>query len=426
MNRIIKLIILMSFPAIPIITYCHIINNVITKHSLAQIDAVNEHSKDSPCILSSIDGIANDSMGANQKYDYVYDSIYHNIYNQNTAKTTDNRPSKPDYRYERFKRLWQTLEISDNDTVYLFRKRFNSNGHFSRFIIMCTRKHSFLNDGSVTSVELSPLATSLLTERWNPDSLRESGRQFEQRAADIIGGSRLYTHATRIIIDNGMINIDTVSYGSWKSDRLYVRLYKKYIAEKTYDPYLGIYHELFNRYWEADTSAQRPTRRMAAIDKIDFKQVWQQLDIQPKDTVYASIFNGTDADGRNFRIALFQSRKMTFWAYNPLPDTNNNADRDDNLLVLESPTRMPGGMDGPRPYKRYGEAWEKGYYDRYTATPLSERQRLRMERPQFGKGDNRCRVTNARVIINGDKHRIDTMSYTADLSVSPRMFLSCE
>lgn len=279
-----------------------------------------------------------------------------------------------------------------------------------------------MSNGIVKHVELSPLATSLLMEAWNPDSLRESGKRFEQRAAGFVGGARSYTHATRIIINNGTIDIDTVSYGSGKLDRPYVKLYKKYIAEKTYDPYLRIYHELLNIYWEADISSHIPAKRMAAIDRTDFKQVWQQLDIQPTDTVYASIFNGTDADNRNFRIALFQSRKMTFWAYNPFPDSYANADRDDNLLVLEAPTRMPCGMDGPQPYKRYGEAWEKGYYDRYTATPLSERQRLGMEWPQFGKGDNRCRVTNARVIINGDKHRIDTMSYAADLSVSPEMF----
>lgn len=358
----------------------------------------------------------------NQKYDYVFDSLYHNIYNQNTTKTNYNRPSRPDYRYERFKQLWQALNISDDDTVYISRMWFHDNGHNSRFVIMRSKSHSFMSNGIVKHVELSPLATSLLMEAWNPDSLRESGKRFEQRAAGFVGGARSYTHATRIIINNGTIDIDTVSYGSGKLDRPYVKLYKKYIAEKTYDPYLKIYHELFNIYWEADTSSHIPAKRMAAIDRTDFKQVWQQLDIQPTDTVYASIFNGTDADNRNFRIALFQSRKMTFWAYNPFPDSYANADRNDNILFLESPTRMRGGKHGPRPYKRYGEAWEKGYYDRYTATPLSERQRLGMEHPQFWKGDNRCRVTNARVIINGDKHRIDTMSYAADLSVSPEMF----
>lgn len=360
----------------------------------------------------------------NQKYDYVFDSLYHTIYSQNTAKTNYNRPSRPDYRYERFKQLWQALDISDDDTVYISRMWFNDNGHNSRFVIMRAKSHSFMSNGIVKHVELSPLATSLLMEAWNPDSLRESGKRFEQRVAGFVGGARSYTHATRIIINNGTIDIDTVSYGSGKLDRPYVRLYKKYIAENTHDPYLRIYHELFNIYWEADTSSQIPAKRMAAIDRTDFKQVWQQLDIQPVDTVYVSIFNGTDTDDRDFRIALFQSRRMTFWAYNPLPDSYTNPDRSDNVLILESP--MPGGMDGPRPYKRYGEAWEKGYYDRYTATPQSERQRLGMERPQFGKGDNHCQVTNARVIINGGNHSIDTMSYAADLSVSPEMFHLCQ
>lgn len=372
------------------------------------------------------------------QYDHVYDSIFLNILGARKAVNYEWDEHDDLYgHWKADKRMWDSLGLKGNDTVMISINNYVcGDGAISyEYVLFSTgaktligkvADKSFFFDNAYYAkfVEISPIWNERLMAKWNRDSLNEIKKRYATEQFDIVDGSHAYTRLIRAVIAPQGIQIDTISYESFDAPSVLERLFSLKETETKPTPYPDLYDEIFDEYWGEKKHDDRYFAEKV-IDKKDFLAIWKMLDIQKDDTLYMSIFHGK-CEKRNFRIALFQSRKMTFWAYNPLPDTNNNADRDDNLLVLESPTRMPGGMDGPRPYKRYGEAWEKGYYDRYTATPLSERQRLGMERPQFGKGDNRCRVTNARVIINGDKHRIDTMSYTADLSVSPRMFLSCE
>lgn len=368
------------------------------------------------------------------QFDHVYDSMFLNVLG--ARKAADYEWDERDNLYSHWKadkRMWDNLGLKGNDTVMISIIRYGGGdgGIFHEYVLFSTGlktllgkayDKSFFIDNAYYAyfAEINPSWNERLIAKWNPDSLNEVNRRYAMEELDVVDGSYTHTRLIRAIIAPQGIRIDTISYECSDIPSYLERLFSLKETETKPTPYPNLYDEIFDEYWGEKKRNDRPSSEKV-IDKKDFLAIWKMLDIQKDDTLYMSIFHGKH-EKRNFRIALFQSRKMTLWAYNPFPDSYANADRDDNLLFLESPTRMRGGKHGPRPYKRYGEAWEKGYYDRYTATPLSERQRLGMEHPQFWKGDNRCRVTNARVIISGDKHRIDTMSYAADLSVSPEMF----
>lgn len=364
------------------------------------------------------------------KYDSVYDSLYQKIYGMGYTNRQAQTRMRSRYDWKYFKRLWHKLNIADDDTVYIHNISFNRDGLSSHYTIMRSKRNALMNDmskhssqtDSIEFVELSSMSVSLLCDEWNPDSLREAGKKFEYEAAEIAGGGRSFTSTARIIIHHGDISIDTLSYGGWKTDNAYSRIYQKYMAEKSVNPHQQIYDKVFNDFWSADISSASKKRRTTAIDKQDFRQLWDGLEIQPIDTVYLSIFHGKDENGKSFRIALFQSRNISSWGYNPLPDSHNNHDRNDALLMLKSPTKMPGAW-ASHPYKHLGEGWERYYYKLYQLTPPKDRIRLKMERPQFGTGKHLCHVTNARIFIDGARYQIDTMSYTDNLSVSPAMFI---
>lgn len=333
--------------------------------------------------------------------------------------TTKNGLTKSHYECPRHFIPWEYLRsklpdfnLDRNDTAYISMIDIHGVGeHFYGTIILSKHNNYLISvlafapksvpkSKRVSCVPLSSVAVSRIGDTWNPDSVRRVDSIYHSEL--IVDATRSFTTAARIILKNGIMRIDTVSYNARSSAKPFIDIFQKGSYDAMSTPYQGVYDALFDECLVANDSF-RYSRSENLIDKSDFTQLWKRLEVMFNDTIYVSIFKSLNGD-TSTRTILLQDSKKRIWGRNQLPDSCLSKDRIDAVYFLETPLTI-----GRRPEVLRNEPWDTTYRHRKYAPGMPTRQIRSGKRPYF--------VRSARIIINGSKFSVDTMSYTANLRI---------
>lgn len=393
-------------------------------------------------MISLSDGLNSELESAvitDSRYSNAYDSLFISMFGINEMNCSSHTNYTQDYMYRNWtgcRTLLDSIAInhmSINDTLYFSAYSSFTDGIIYEFTIFGNNSKKYMKDWVngiyihdlyrfSPCVELSTLAVDLLglNRQWNPDSLRAIDRKVRAELHDEGGNIKIHdaypmrVTSARIIINGEDIGIDTVSYATWDSPDSFIKIMRKRLDERKHAPFIDIYKEVFERYW---LTCDRAYDRIN-LDKSDFLQVWRMLDIQPRDTVYLSLFIPLDKDGGNRHTVLFQSGAQSIWATNPMPKSYSNNNRSDATVYENSHIWHESANSTIVPNKHCGEAWDTAYRKLYRLF------RIVMPRCELAHPDiwdngktHPYKVMNAKVEITPDGYAIDTMSYTANLRI---------
>lgn len=352
--------------------------------------------------------------GSTTIYDAVdaLDACYHNdkAANNGSTESYDKWP-RHFISWEYLRSKLPNLNLDRDDTVYISMIDIHGVGeHFYGAIIQSKHQDYLISvpaftpqsvpkSKRATCVPLSHVALSRICDAWNPDSMRRVDSLYHSEL--IVDAPHSFTTAARIILKNGIMSIDTVSYNARFSAKPFIDIFQKGSYDAMTTPHQIVYDALFDKYMPNNSSPYSSVEN--GIDKADVLQLWKQLEIMFNDTIYFSVFKSLN-DGTPTRTALLQDSKKRIWGRNQLPDNYLLKDRTDGVYFLETPLTI-----GRRPEVHRDEPWDTTYRHRKRTPDMPTQQIRNGKRPYF--------VRSARIIINGSKFSIDTMSYTANLRI---------
>lgn len=355
---------------------------------------------------------AADRISIYDAVDALENSYHDDAGSENSStKSTRNLPRHP-ISWEYLRSKLPDFNLEKDDTVYISMIEIQGFGERFYGAIVKSRHHNYLisvpafaptaapRSKRVTCVPLSHVALSRIGDAWNPDSALRIDKRYHSEL--IFDASHSFTTAARIILKNGIMRIDTVSYNARKSAKPFIDIFQKGSYDAMATPYQGVYDALFDEYLVADDSS-RYSHAEGLIDKSDFVQLWKRLEIMFNDTLYVSIFKSLN-DDTSTRTVLLQDSKRRIWGRNQLPNNYSLKDRTDGVYFFETPLTIGRRLEVLR-----DEPWDTTYRHIKLTHDMPIRQISNGKRPYF--------VRSARIIINGSKFSIDTMGYTANIRI---------
>lgn len=355
-------------------------------------------------------------LGNSDSYDWIYDSLFYKVWGAEhigRIPTTDQDMDNLEHylTWRDSHAVWDSLNVSNNDTIYIYLKDFiSSDGEISNYAIFKNNHRTLLSDSyghnaasckkTVSITELTPGEEDIMVDTWGRGT---SHKKYLTESKEIFGGNRSKTHAARIIINGNNVSIDTISYGEWENPDIY----KDALVSMTElsDTHLRVYDILFDKYLKFSTSPRNKQKVATNFNKHDFGRLWEKLKIQQIDTVFVSVLT-FQKEGNAFNFAILQSRNE-----NILASVVYENDINPNEKIRYGFNYLKHG-------KRYSwheaEVWDTSYYD-YYKKHMSVSPNL--PTPQIYRGKDSCFVNVVRIIFDGDKYQLERKSYNARRSL---------